>query len=65
MPCGMFIRRKADDNFKKVYPVPMSFVSTEWLAHIESTQGLSIQHARNNTEYRVGAKKLAVDGYCG
>lgn len=64
MPCGMFIRRRSEENFKKEYPLPHSAVSTEWLAHVENTQNVEIQHARNLGEYRVGTKRIPVDGYC-
>ena len=64
MPTGMYIRRKAEHNFVKQYPTPLSASATEWLANLEHTLGLEIQHARNGPEYRVGARKIAVDGYC-
>ena len=64
MPCGMFIRRKAEDNFTRQYPHPLSQVSTEWLATVEHTEDIVIQHARNKGEFRVGAKQIPVDGYC-
>ena len=64
MPCGMFIRRKAERNFVKEYPTPISSVSTEWLANIEFTENKYIQHARNGGEFRVGQKQIPVDGFC-
>ena len=47
MPCGMFVRRKSEDNFTREYPLPYSAVSTEWLANLEHTLGIEIEHARN------------------
>lgn len=64
MPCGMFIRRRAENNFTKEYPGPFSFVATEWLANIEHEEGIEIQHARNMGEYKVGIRQISVDGYC-
>ena len=64
MPTGMYIRRKCEHNFVKEYPGPLSSVATEWLADLEYTMGVDIQHARNGPEFRVGSKNIAVDGYC-
>ena len=64
MPCGMFIKRKAENNFIKEYPSPISQASTEWLATIEHTENIEIVHARNQGEFRVGTKRLPVDGFC-
>ncbi|NRB81933.1 MAG: hypothetical protein HRU38_25295 [Saccharospirillaceae bacterium] len=48
----------------KEYPTPISSISTEWLANVEHTQNINIQHARNGGEFRVGKKQIPVDGYC-
>ncbi len=64
MPCGFYLRRKAEDNFTKTYPGPLSFVSTEWLSNVEHDEGIRIQHARNGGEKRVGPKQIPVDGFC-
>ena len=64
MPCGIFIRRRSEDNFTREYPLPQSAVSTEWLANLEHTQNIEIEHARNMGEYRVGSRRIPVDGYC-
>lgn len=64
MPCGMFIRRKSEENFTREYPLPYSAASTEWLANIEYTQHIQIDHARNVGEYRIGPKRMPVDGFC-
>ena len=64
MPCGLFIRRRCEENFTREYPVPTSAVATEWLANLEHTLDISIQHARNVGEYRVGTKSIPVDGFC-
>ncbi len=59
----MYIRRKAEDNFVKVYPTPLSRVSISWLAHVEATEDVALEHARNGPEFRVGSRKIPVDGY--
>jgi len=64
MPCGMFVRRRAEHNFIKEYPTPVSSVATEWLADLERREAINIQQARNKGEFRIGAKRLPVDGYC-
>ena len=73
MPCGMFIRRRAsktidgvlrsDLPFIREYPGVFSKAATDWLAWVETTEGVSIKHARNGGEYRV-TTKIFVDGYC-
>ena len=64
MPTGMYIRRKADQNFIKEYPTPLSAAATDWLANLEHSLGIDIQHARNGPEFKVGEKKIPVDGFC-
>ena len=64
MATGMYIRRRADENFKKEYPSPISFAATEWLADIEHRENIQIEHARNVGEYKVGPRRRAVDGFC-
>ena len=63
MPCGMYIRRRESTNFYKEYPTAISKASTDWLAYVEESEGISIQHNRNDVEYRVGLRKIPVDGY--
>ena len=63
MPCSMYIRRMAPD-FVKQYPTPLSQISTQWLAYLETTLRIQITHTRNGTEYRSGPNKIPVDGYC-
>ena len=64
MPCGIFIRRKSEDMFEKKYPKSHSGVCCEWLSYLEASRGLSIQHARNGKEFKVGSRKISVDGFC-
>lgn len=63
MPCGMYIRRRGENLFVKEYPTPVSCSSTDWLAYVEQRDNVAIQHSRNNKEYRVGNKNIAVDGF--
>ena len=64
MPCGHYLRRKREDGYTKKYPHPCSAVSIQWLSYIEETEQINLQHARNGAEYRVGPRKIPVDGYC-
>ena len=64
MPTGSYLRRKRDDGYRKTYPHPCSAASIEWLAYVEREEQVAIQHARNGSEYRVGERKIAVDGLC-
>ena len=64
MPTGLYLRRKLEDGYIKKYPTSSSFKATEWLANIEHTQKINIQHARNGAEHRVGTRNIPVDGYC-
>ena len=64
MPTGIYIRRRDEESFKKEYPLPLSAVSTEWLAYIEQEDNINIQHARNGGEHKIGPKRVPVDGYC-
>ena len=52
-----------DLPFFREYPTAFSKVATDWLAWVESEEGVAIQHARSGGEYRV-TPKIAVDGYC-
>ena len=64
MPCGMFVRRRAEYNFIREYPGPMSAAATEWLANLEHSLSIKIQHGRNFGEYKLGPKQIPVDGFC-
>ena len=63
MPCAMYIRRRSENLFKKEYPFPLSCAATDWLAYIESSEGLTIQHLRNGSEFKID-NKIFVDGFC-
>ena len=63
-PCGMYIRRQAENGFVKEYPTTQSYAATHWLSYVEDTDKIHIQHARNSSEYRIGSRKIPVDGYC-
>lgn len=64
MATGMYIRRRAEESFKKEYPSPISCAATEWLADVEHRENVQIEHARNVGEYKVGPRRRAVDGFC-
>jgi len=64
MATGLYIRRRIEDNFQKEYPKPLSFVASEWLADVEHRESIHIDHARNVGEFRVGPRRIPVDGFC-
>jgi hypothetical protein len=64
MPCGHYLRRRREDSYAKTYPTQSSAVAIEWLNYIEETKGLTISHARNGAEFKVGPKNIPVDGFC-
>ena len=60
MPTGSYTRRLADNEFKPKSFVRMAIEWLEWVAHKE---GIHIRHQSNNTEKRIGDRKLPVDGF--
>ena len=48
MPCGLYIRRRRENSFMREYPAELSKIATDWLAYVEVTEGITIQHNRNN-----------------
>lgn len=60
---SLSIFRRAPE-FKKEYPFPLSFESSEWCAHLSHITGKAIRFARNAQEHRVGKRRIPVDGYC-
>ncbi|KAJ8050420.1 Zinc finger protein MSN4 [Holothuria leucospilota] len=61
MPTGSFTRRKADNGFKVTRTRP---ISNEWLEWKAFEGGVKIRHAMNNTEKRIGLRRIPVDGFC-
>ena len=64
MPCGMYVRRRSEEGFKKEYPTPLSNECIQWLTYIEETEKIDIQHAKNGGEFRAGKMRRYVDGFC-
>ncbi|XP_031574896.1 uncharacterized protein LOC116308572 [Actinia tenebrosa] len=62
MPTGAFMRRREETGFKKESSVKMA---TEWLEWEAETRGIHIRHQVNDTEKRIGARRLPVDGFHG
>ena len=60
MPKGSYTRRLSDNEFKPKSSVRMAIEWLEWVAHKE---GIHIRHQLNNTEKRIGGRKLPVDGF--
>ena len=62
MPTSAFTRRREETGFKKESSVKMA---TEWLEWVASQRGIQIRHQVNDTEKRIGARRLSVDGFHG
>ncbi len=60
MPTGQYTRRLESDNLKKQWSGKMAVEWLEWQAKL---RGVSIRHQYNNTEKRIGARRLPVDGF--
>lgn len=60
MPCGSYTRRRAENNFKRENSRRMA---DEWIAWEQHQRDISIRHQLNNTEKRIGARRLPVDGF--
>ena len=62
MPTGAFTRRKEETGFKRE---STSKITTEWLEWKAHEAGIHIRHQMNNTEKRIGERRLPVDGFHG
>ena len=60
MPTGSYTRRLAENEFKPKSSVRMAIEWLEWVAHQDR---IHIRHQLNNTEKRIGDRKLPVDGF--
>ena len=60
MPTGQYSRRLEEDGFKKRFSGKMAVEWLEWEAY---RRQIKIRHGYNNTEKRVGARRLPVDGF--
>ena len=63
MPCGMYIRRRGPE-FKPKYPSSSSLMSREFLEWTAKEENVRIRHQFNGGEFRVGSRRLPVDGFC-
>ena len=61
MPTEQYTRRLEIDNFKKQWSGKMAIEWLEWKAY---QQQIKIRHQYNNTEKRIGPRRLPVDGFC-
>ena len=61
MPTGQYTRRLESDGFKKQWRGKMA---VEWLEWQSFQRRIQIRHQYNNTEKRIGARRLPVDGFC-
>ena len=60
MPTGSYTRRLAEQDFKPKGSIKMAIEWLEWVAYKER---IRIRHQLNNTEKRIGDRKLPVDGF--
>ena len=60
MPTGQYTRRLESDNFNRQWSGKMAIEWLEWEAY---ERGIKIRHEYNNTEKRIGARRLPVDGF--
>ena len=60
MPTGSYTRRLAENEFKPKSSIKMAIEWLEWVAHQDR---IHIRHQLNNTEERIGDRKLPVDGF--
>ena len=60
MPTGSYTRRLEDNEFKPKSSIKMAIEWLEWVAYKER---IHIRHQLNNTEKRIGVRKLPVDGF--
>ena len=61
-PSGPFTRRRAETNFKKESSLRMA---SEWLEWEAKQRGITIRQELNETEKRMGERRLPVDGFHG
>ena len=64
MPIGVYIRRRAEDQFKPHQPDVWGKMASEWLKWESSHIGKLIRHKYNGKEKHIGQQQLAVDGWC-
>ena len=60
MPTGQYTRRLDSDEFKKQWSGKMAIEWLEWEAHQRRIQ---IRYEYNNTEKRIGSRRLPADGF--
>ncbi|CAH3118846.1 unnamed protein product [Porites lobata] len=60
MPTGSYTRRLAENELKPKSSIKMAIEWLEWVAHQDR---IHIRHQLNNTEKRIGDRKLPVDGF--
>ena len=60
IPTGSYTQRLADNEFKPKSSIKMAIEWLEWVAYNER---IHIRHQLNNTEKRIGDRKLPVDGF--
>ena len=64
MPTGMYVVRKAEDEFKPHQPDVSGKMASEWMDWEAHTNHLHMRHKYNSKEKRIGQRGLPVDGWC-
>ena len=64
MPTGMYVVRKAEDEFKPHQPDVSGKMASEWMDWEAHTNHLHIKHKYNSKEKQIGQRRLPVDGWC-
>ena len=62
MPTGAFTRRREETRFKRE---SSSNMATEWLEWKAAERGIHIRHQMNDTEKRIGERRIPVDSLHG
>ena len=62
MPTGSFTRRRKENDFRAEHNVKMA---TKWLEWESRSRKINIRHEMNDTEKRIGERRLPVDGFHG
>ena len=60
MPTGSYTRCLADNEFKPKSSIKMA---VEWLEFVAHKESIHIRHQLNNTEKRIGGRRLPADGF--
>lgn len=60
---GFYVHRKNENDFKPEIHQQNSKAALEWLKHVEETLKIRLQHQLNDGEFKVGGRRISVDGF--